>query len=206
MNLNRNSINMDISNKCSLQCPKCDRVYNEEYLTPKQEISLKDFEKVAKYFKNIEICGQVGDSIYHSDLPGILNICKEYNTKIHLHTAAGARKIDWWENIFHISKNIQCEWSFALDGLPKDSSIYRIGQDGEKVFEIMKLGCKILGPKKINWRYIIFKYNENDIDESKKLADKYGMNFHLIKSNRWTGTGDLYLPTNPENFVSKFIQ
>ena len=47
--------------------------------------------------------------------------------------------------------------------------MYRINQDGEKLFNIMVESKKYLIHKPI-WQYIVFSYNENHILEAKSKA------------------------------------
>ena len=35
------------------------------------------------------------------------------------------------------------------------------------------------------WQYIIFSYNEKDVDEARKMAQDNGVNFSLCYSSKW---------------------
>ena len=80
-----------------------------------------------------------------------------------------------------IGKNV--EWIFAIDGLPKDSNKYRINQDGEKLYDIM-LRCASFGVN-TQWQYIVFNYNEKDVETCKSIAHQHGIKFMQITSGRW---------------------
>ena len=88
---------------------------------------------------------------------------------------------------------------FALDGLPKDSHIYRVGQDGEAVWERMKQfnsnGINVI------WQYIVFKYNEADMEAAKKLAKDNNINIDFKASNRWEDDDELK-PLSPQHYSS----
>ena len=43
------------------------------------------------------------------------------------------------------------------------------------------MGCK---PSAIVWQYIIFGYNEHEIETAKEIAHKEGITLLLIKTNR----------------------
>lgn len=206
--INFTSINLDISNKCALACPKCDREIMKEALSPVSELSLENFEKIAKFFPNIDLCGQVSDPLYHSDLPGIIDICIKYGTNLSIHTGGHGRTDEWWENVFKKSLELRkCHWIFALDGLPENAHLHKINQNGVKVFERMKMGSSIIGKTKTHrvlWRYIIFKFNENNIEEAQDLSEKYNFEFQLIKSNKWDDINDPLLPTDPKNYIRLF--
>ena len=84
-------------------------------------------------------------------------------------------------------------WVFGIDGLPKDSCMYRINQDGEKLFDIMLESKKHLNTTPM-WQYIIFSYNEKDVDEARKMAQDNGVNFSLCYSSKWLNENDPYMP------------
>lgn len=67
--------------------------------------------------------------------------------------------------------------------MPKDSHKYRVNQDGQKVFNMMLL-AKSMGIDVI-WQYIIFKYNQQDIQAATDLAKQNNIKIKFIKSNRW---------------------
>ena len=82
--------------------------------------------------------------------------------------------------------NTGAYWTFGIDGLPKDSHKYRINQDGEKLFKMACMAAKIVD--KVKWQYLIFNYNENDIEEARKMAKDNNLILELQKSSRfWDG-------------------
>jgi len=182
------SINLDITHRCLLQCPKCRRQKYPGLHKRGQDISLEDMKKIADTFENIIFCGQFGDPIYHPDFIKLLEICKD-NT-VSINTAGQGKSIEWFEEASFISNKHY--WVFALDGLPHESHKYRIRQNGQQVFDTMKhlasLGIKVL------WHYIVFKYNQDSIEEARKLAKDNGIEFVLIQSSRWDGPNDPYKP------------
>lgn len=189
-------INLDISNKCILQCPRCMRQGKdfEEFSHRNEDISLENFTKLAKYFKNLDFCGQQSDPIYHSQFLDILKICNRYARRVRIGTNGYGKKDHWWDKAFFLTSNpkVNYEWRFALDGLPNESHIYRVKQDGNQVFEVMKKGAKM--GIHISWQYIVFRYNEDHIDEARQMALDNGIDFVLMKSSRWI-KGDPYKPS-----------
>ena len=57
--------------------------------------------------------------------------------------------------------------------LDKKSELYRIGSNFEQVWETMKMGVQYGHP--IVWQYIIFGYNEHEIEQAKEIAHKEGI-------------------------------
>ena len=81
--------------------------------------------------------------------------------------------------------------------MPNESHKYRINQDGEKLFDIMIEAKKYLTTKP-KWQYIIFRYNENHIEQAKQMAVDNDIPIIIVNSSRWWSDNDIYRPTNPE--------
>ena len=95
--------------------------------------------------------------------------------------------------------NSKFQWIFGLDGLPHQSHIYRVGQDGDAVWEVMKRMAK--HSNRICWQYIVFKYNEDNLEQAKQLAEENNIQFWQFISARWD---DGYDPLRPsEKFALK---
>tara|TARA_R110000737_G_scaffold72019_2_gene100520 strand:- start:348 stop:1025 length:678 start_codon:yes stop_codon:yes gene_type:complete len=179
----RKAINLETSIRCTLECPKCERKYlltnNLPFLGG--DMSMSDFEKVMKYYDSIHFIGNISDPIFAVNLIDFLKLTYKNNKKTVLHTAASHKSPTWYMEAF--KSNVNAKWIFGIDGLPKDSYKYRINQDGEHLFDMMKLAINCgLTPV---WKYIVFKYNENDIEEAKSLAADHNITFKLVKSSRW---------------------
>ena len=48
------------------------------------------------------------------------------------------------------------------------------------------------------WQYIVFSYNENHVEQAKKLAKENDIPFMRVLSSRWEGDDDPYKPKNKE--------
>ena len=107
--------------------------------------------------------------------------CKDKKVFAEVHTAASHRKKEQYKKFFEA--NTDAKWVFGIDGLPKDSHKYRINQDGEHLFKMACMAAKIVD--KVKWQYIVFKYNENDIETARKMAKKHNMIFEVQKSSRF---------------------
>jgi|TARA_Y100001949_G_C15953478_1_gene315874 MoaA/NifB/PqqE/SkfB family radical SAM enzyme len=182
---------IDASNLCSLQCPKCIRSNIKK--VPGETLTVDRFKKLIKYFnRSITFSGQISDPVMNPHLPIFLKILHEENIFSGIHTASSYRNLDWYEIAYN--NNLKTRWVFGLDGLPNESHLYRKKQDGYKIFEAMKLGAS--KGMQIIWQYIVFKYNENHIEESKQLAKDNNITFELNISSRWDGPDDPLIPSN----------
>ncbi len=177
-------INLDITNKCPLQCPTCLRQL-PAYITAKRhydEMSIDEFKKILKVFSWVEFSGQNSDPTAHSQLHDFLTL--SYSHKLDIHTAASHRKKDFYEEAYERT-GLDTSWIFGLDGLPEESHKHRINQNGVFIYEMMKLGAKI--GCNIVWQYIVFNYNQDHIEQARQMAKDEGIEFKLSFSSRWNG-------------------
>ena len=91
---------------------------------------------------------------------------------LSIHTAATVKnkKFDWYKKINEIYAINDTYWKLGLDGFPDVSHIYRTNQDSEFLFDTM-VKLKELGAN-VEWQYIIFSFNEHQIEDAKKFCDR----------------------------------
>ena len=179
-------LNLDISNKCPLECLRCARRNftknnNKNGKIPGRDLSIKEFDTITNFFPKIAFCGQYSDPIHHPYFIDFLIICKEKRININVHTASSFKSKEWYIKAFNAHP--LANWTFGIDGLPNQSHIYRKNQDGEKLFDIMLEAKKYLVEKPI-WQYILFKYNQDNVTEAMQLAGDHNLRFDLLQSNR----------------------
>jgi MoaA/NifB/PqqE/SkfB family radical SAM enzyme len=178
------NLNIDIGVRCTLQCPECIRtlykVYNKPI--PGKDMTIDQFDKISNFFINrsIHFCGTWSDPIFNPDFISMLKMCKSKNIRAVVHTAASHKPEQWYIDAF--LANTDAEWRFGIDGVPLQSHVYRVNQDGTKLFKLM-LKAKRLGLY-VSWQYILFNYNQKSLDTAKKIAKKYKIKFYLIETNR----------------------
>jgi MoaA/NifB/PqqE/SkfB family radical SAM enzyme len=192
-------ISLDLTNRCPNRCPGCIRQDND-YVNNGRDLTEREMDMISDYYDVIEFCGTVSDPTTHPDFFNLLRICTAKNKKVQIHVAASHQSDRWWYKAFLFSKHKNVCWVFGIDGLPKDSHKYRVNQDGEKLFKKM-VECSKFGIKTV-WQYIVFNYNENDIEACKKIAHKHSIEFMLIKSCRYNFTntvGKTMYHNNPKN-------
>jgi len=178
----KRSINIDASNKCTLECAACVRqIYRKNNWTiPGEDLTLSQFDKLTNYFKKVSFCGTFSDPIFNLNFADILKLCKEKNIETQISTSASHRPIKWYKEIF--KSYSKAKWIFGIDGLPNESHKYRIHQNGEYLFDIMLMAHYQNIP--VQWQYIVFDYNKNSIEKAKKIAKFHKIPFVLIYSNR----------------------
>ena len=194
--------NIDITDKCVLACPRCMRQAKPGLHKRGGDLTAENFRKVAKVFNRISWCGQMGDPIYHSDMHSLLDVAIDEQTDLSIATNGFGKKDKWWdisyEKVAQIKKH---RWVFGVDGLPKDSHNYIVNQDGEAVFRQMIRGVN--AGNNIIWQYIVFSYNEYNIEEAQKMAKDNGIQFMLVESSRWYTDDDPLKPT--KYFIDRVV-
>ena len=183
------SPNMDLSHRCILRCPQCLRQKVEGLPRIKRsfDIGKPEFRKILNYYENqITFCGQISDPIYHPDFLAFLEMMDGLGKGLRVATngtndKSGNMDNKWWDKAYSYGHGENC-WVFGVDGLDEKSELYRIGSNFKQVWETMKIGVQAGHP--IVWQYIIFGYNEHEIERAKEIAHKEGITLLLIKTNR----------------------
>ena len=176
-------VNLDISYRCPLQCPTCQRQtgWYSRHRHKFGDMSVEDLKKfIDAGFKHLEFSGQQSDPMSHPNIIEFISLCS--SIRLDIHTATSHREKDFYEKAFHTS-GMKTKWIFGLDGLPKESHKHRINQDGVHLYEMMKLGAR-MGIDVI-WQYIVFNYNQDHIEQAKKMSSDDGIEFKLSFSDRW---------------------
>lgn len=189
---------IDASNICPLRCDKCARhgYIQRNERVPGETLNVENFKKLVEYFKDgVEFTGQISDPIMNKNLPEFLEILYHKKIRTKVCTAASQRSLEWFRDCFE--RNPKARWTFGLDGMPEESHFYRVNQDGEHLFEVMKMGASM--GIDVRWQYIVFRYNEMNIGEAKELAKEHGITFVLNLSSRWN-------PNDPFKPSEKYVK
>ena len=191
-------INLDITHRCTLQCSRCNRAIfaARGQRVPGQDMTTENFKKILNFFEEIYFCGQISDPIFHPKFIDFLKLCKDKTVIVH--TAASHKKEEWYKEAFEANTNAY--WTFGIDGLPKDSHKYRKNQDGEHLFKMACMAAKIID--KVKWQYIVFSYNENNIEEARQMAKDNNIIFEVQKSSRFY-EDDPLMPKNKEYYIER---
>jgi len=180
------NIELEITSKCTLYCPDCARTKDKNETLQKWnfgEVPLHVIERVvATPAKTIILSGCYGDPIYHTKFHDVIKIIKSAGKKISINTNGSYRNQTWWQETADLFDQNDI-FIFSIDGLPgKDQ--YRVNAD----WPSMEAGIKTmtsLTKAYVQWKWIIFKYNENDIIEGYKLSKELGFDdFILVDSGR----------------------
>ena len=193
--MNRRSLNIDLSHRCSLECPRCQRQRqwrDQGKKVPGRDLTLSEIDKLSNFFNDFVFCGQLSDPIHHPQFDKILEMLAKKRINCRVHNASSFKPIDFFIKCFKIHP--AARWIFGIDGLPEESHKYRINQDGKKLFKVMLEAKKYLSFTP-TWQMIVFSYNEKSIEKCKKMAADHGLGFLLTQSSRWVSDDDPYKPS-----------
>jgi len=180
------ALNIDISNRCSLECLACQRTVFRKAgkPIPGRDMTLAQFDMISNHWAGgpgwISFCGTFSDPIFNPNFIDMLKMCYKKRIKVEVHTAASQKPEKWYQEAFEA--NPEASWWFGIDGLPHESHQYRVNQDGIKLFNIMLQANKKV--REVVWQYIVFDYNKASIKKARKIAKKNRLRLVFIKTTR----------------------
>ena len=147
------------------------------------------------YFSSFNFCGQLSDPVHHPKFVEILEYLYNKDIQVTVHNASSAKSKSWYIKAF--KAHPRTKWIFAIDGLPEESNMYRVNQDGKKLYEIMLESKKYL-KQTPSWQFIVFSYNEHNLEKAKQMAIDEGLMFIVLHSSRWMNEDDPLRPKTKE--------
>jgi len=182
------SIHIEPSSRCTLGCPECPRTYNLDTI-PIEDCDIPSMVRACRGFKEIVMCGNHGDPIYHAEFHELLHRLREDqpSVSITIVTNGAFRTENWWKQTANLLKPTD-HVMFSIDGLPSNNHIYRVNSRWDGI----EAGIRTLrnhAPDQMlmTWKWILFRYNENDVKQGKQIARDLGFNrFLLVQSVRYT--------------------
>ena len=185
------SFHIEPTSKCTLECPLCDRTWFYEKFKKRllHEVNVDHLVDFVGVNADIQMCGNNGDPIYHSDFLNLCKKLKDNNCKISIVTNGSSKTKKWWEQLNEILDEND-KLTFSIDGLEDTNHIYRKNAKWKSIMDALdvfsKRKCKLI------WKYIVFKHNQHQIKEAKELSTKLTFDFFKLEhSDRWLGKKNL---------------
>jgi len=196
---NIQGFHLELTNICTLKCPRCSRTKFIEQFPNKwknRSIVLEDLQNfidIPISGKLFRLCGDYGDPIYYEKLFDLVKWIKNNSGRISLHTNGSYKTKAWWEELANLLDK-KDTIVFAIDGVPENFTNYRINADWDSILEAINVTTKVAHTV---WQYIPFSYNTNSIQQAGELASQLGIaEFNLLPSTRWDSLND---PLRPES-------
>ena len=186
--LDFSNLHIGLTNRCRLECPECTRNQPAaKYIHQMFDIDISIFKKFLLDCnpKFILFCGNWGDPIYAG---GFLDLIKNLKISfptlaISIHTNGSGKRREWWYSLIELLENND-KLIFSIDGTPDNYFKYRINSEWNSVEMAIKSCVEAKEQFKknvsIEWKYIVFSFNENSIDEAYHLSKTLGFDkFYL---------------------------
>lgn len=194
-------IHFEVTERCQAGCPMCGRFEPSGDINKnlvEATMSLATFNKIfpvefISQLHNFYMCGNYGDPIIAPDTLAMFERLRDCNFKMRLgmYTNGGGRSASWWTDLAALFEPAtKSRVVFAIDGLEDTNHIYRRNVSWKKVMSSAKSFIKAGG--KAEWHFLVFKHNEHQIEEARKLSIDMGFHkFILKKSSRfWSPSGN----------------
>ena len=94
--MNRRSLNIDLSHRCSLECPRCQRQRqwrDQGKKVPGRDLTLSEIDKLSNFFNDFVFCGQLSDPIHHPQFDKILEMLAKKRVNCRVHNASSFKPI-----------------------------------------------------------------------------------------------------------------
>jgi len=207
--MNANDIqgfHIELTNMCTLKCPGCARTkfidkwpqhWNNHNLDTSALFRFLDLDLSKKKFL---LCGVYGDPIYHPDFLDVVAQIKKRGASVSIITNGSYKSKIWWQNLIDVLDSND-KITFSVDGIPENFTQYRINADWKTIQD----GMDIVASASCNseWKYLVFAYNENNIQTAQKLCNKIGIkSFELEYSDRFDESTQNLIPVN-ENSIGQ---
>lgn len=209
---------VEISSKCFLKCPRCQRTEEAGSFKPKQ-LGLSFIKKIfskdlMSQVMRITFSGNLGDPIYNTELIEMAQYLKSQNPSFQLVivTNGSYRDSSWWRELAKYL-NSSDEVIFSIDGWDQESNQkYRLNSDWKSILTGLKE--MVRSQAFVRWSTIVFKHNCRYIEKIKQIAESLGADaFHVVLSERFGSRQNVYLnsegvdPLEPDKaFVSDFLR
>ncbi len=188
---NITGLHLELTTKCNAMCAMCNRNFKGKIRDNLEitELSLEDCKKILtkeflKKLKLISLCGVFGEPVVTKDLLEIIDYIYDNNPNvfIYLFTNGSYHDTKWWEKLAKSMKNGIT--FFGIDGIGDCHSLHRANTKYDKIIENAKAYISAGG--RAQWDYIVFKHNENQVEDAKKLSEELGFEkFNIKKTSRF---------------------
>ena len=176
----------ELSSHCNAKCPQCPRYDIFGNLQKDLNVVHLDANIIKKLpiqkmknLKTVNLCGNFGDPLMHPELDEVLTFFQ--NQQISISTNASLRSKEWWSNL---GRNRNIDVMFCIDGIGTEHELYRRNTSYNKVLENAKAFIESGGNAR--WQFIVFRHNEHQINEAKKLSEDMGFKeIKFIYSDRF---------------------
>jgi MoaA/NifB/PqqE/SkfB family radical SAM enzyme len=181
------SLHVEITSRCTLACPRCQRTANSEELQVGdvplaviRNVTREAFPDVAF----VNFCGNYGDPIYHRHFHAVVRHMKAEGFVVRMETNGSFRSAAWWDELAAMLSR-KDRVTLSIDGLEDTNHLYRVNSRWR---DIMVAVEALRGRVMLVWKLIVFRHNQHQIEAAIARARDLGFDdFKLMRSNRFDG-------------------
>jgi len=176
-------LHIEPTNICTLKCSGCARTrFIDQWPQHWRNHSL-DIDQLLTFLdidltnKQILLSGNYGDPIYHPEFIEFVEKLKRTGAHLSIVTNGSYRQADWWKQLTELLSTNDTIY-FSIDGVPENFKQYRKNAD----WETIKVGIEIAASSacRTAWKYIPFKFNQDNIEQARALAKDLGMDEFIV--------------------------
>ena len=156
-------------------------------------LSIEDIKKTFlpdrwTHLDEIVFCGNVDEPVINPDVIDIIKYFYHLDNKdkdIWVHVNGGSRNESFWNELGELSKELNNRLTvvFGIDGDEETNHLYRKNVDWKTLQKNWR--AYISGGGRAAWQFIVFKWNQHQINDIKKLSESEGFaRFGIIESFR----------------------
>jgi len=180
---NVTGFHIEPTNICTLKCAGCARTrfidkWPQHWRNHNLDIDvLLKFLDIDLVGKEIHLCGNYGDPIYHTDFVNFVAKLKHAGAMLSITTNGSYRTKDWWQDLVSCLDH-QDIVKFSIDGIPENFTQYRKNADWSSI-QVAIETCVDSDCQTV-WKYIPFDFNENNIGQAQELSKHLGVDRFLL--------------------------
>ncbi len=201
--LRKNFLHLETTNRCTLKCPACPRTVWQNLIkrpVKKADINLDDLKnfincKSGEDFETMLLCGDYGDTIYHSELFKMIKMFR--HKKFEIATNGSYKTREWWTELNSLLTKGDTV-TFGIDGLGEENNKYRVNADWKSIETAIDVLSK--GPAKLRCQTLIFEFNHEKLNDISSWAESKGMEWFSLKTMRFGMDKDI-VPKNKDNVL-----
>lgn len=193
-------LHLESTDVCQAACPLCaretDPLFNKNeknHLTYEQIKSCFPEDRI-KQLEKMFMCGVYGDPAAGKNTLDIYRKFREVNPTITLgmNTNGGLRPKEWWRKLAQILNQTYDYVGFSIDGLRDTNHLYRINVNWDTMME--NISAFIAGGGSAHWDMLVYRHNQHQVEEARKLADEMGFTWFRAKVSKRPETKTIRYP------------
>ena len=166
---------LELTRRCPLACPACNRtMFKEMVVDPKQDINFDHLKKffpvsVLPQIKYICLQGNLGDPVYH---PQFHDISEHFFAAQDVNVITnGMQSHQFWERVLETWPS-KSRITLSIDGLRDTNHLYRRGVIWQRIIDNAQAFINAGGLAR--WRMLVFDHNAHQLKECEQLAFSMG--------------------------------